>query len=79
MKLLLLQNTFEKNLSNNLRFDKLRKILESYEYVMTEPRDESKHYTFRKRGCQPFTIPKHKPIKKAYVELVKQNNTIYTK
>ena len=49
MKLLLLQDTFEKNLSNNLRFDKLRKILESYEYVMTEPRDESKHYTFRKR------------------------------
>lgn len=30
------------------------------------------HYTFRKPGCQPITIPKHEPIKKVYVEMVKQ-------
>lgn len=61
-----------RNLSKDLRFDELRKILESYGYVMTEPRGGSSHFTFRKRGCQPITIPKHEPIKKAYVELVKR-------
>lgn len=30
------------------------------------------HYTFRKTGCQPITIPKHEPIKKVYVEMVKK-------
>ena len=28
--------------------------------------------TFRKPGCQPITIPKHEPIKRTYVEMVKQ-------
>lgn len=26
----------------------------------------------RKVGCNPITIPKHEPIKKVYVEMVKQ-------
>ena len=59
------------NLSKDLRFDELRKVLESYGYVMNAPKGGSSHYTFRKAGCQPITIPKHEPIKKAYVELVK--------
>ena len=41
-------------------------------YVMNAPRSGSSHYTFRKPGCQPITIPKHEPIKKVYVEMVKQ-------
>ena len=41
-------------LSKDLRFDELRKVLESYGYVMNAP------------------IPKHEPIKKVYVEMVKQ-------
>ncbi len=60
------------SLSKGLRFDELRKVLESYGYQMHEPRSGSSHYTFRKRGCQPITIPKHEPIKKIYVEMVKQ-------
>lgn len=59
-------------LSKDLRFDELCKILESYGYVMKEPRGGSSHFTFRKRGCQPITIPKHEPIKKVYVEMVKR-------
>jgi len=59
------------SLSNYLRFDELRKVLESYGYVMNAPRRGSSHYTFRKPGCFPITIPKHEPIKKAYVEMVK--------
>lgn len=39
---------------------------------MNAPRSGSSHYTFRKRGCMPITISKHEPIKKAYVEMVRQ-------
>lgn len=59
-------------LSKDLRFDELRKVLESYGYVMNAPKSGSSHFTFRKKGCQPITIPKHEPIKKVYVELVRQ-------
>ena len=59
------------NLSKDLRFDELKKVLESYGYVMNTPRSGSSHYTFRKQGCQPITIPKHEP-KKIYVEMIRQ-------
>ncbi|MCM1099822.1 MAG: type II toxin-antitoxin system HicA family toxin [Clostridium sp.] len=59
-------------LSKDLRFDELRKVLESCGYEMNTPKSGSSHYTFRKPGCQPITIPKHEPIKKVYVEMVKQ-------
>lgn len=60
------------NLSKGLRFDELRRVLESYGYAMAQPRSGSSHYTFRKIGCRPITIPKHEPIKRVYVELVRQ-------
>ncbi|MBQ7915292.1 MAG: type II toxin-antitoxin system HicA family toxin [Firmicutes bacterium] len=59
-------------LSKDLRFEELRKVLESYGYVMNAPRGGSSHYTFRKEGCFPITIPKHEPIKRVYVEMVKR-------
>ena len=59
------------SLSKNLRFDELRKVLEEYGYTMHAPRSGSSHYTFRKKGCTPITIPKHEPIKKVYVEMVR--------
>lgn len=59
-------------LSKDMRFDELRKVLESYGYVMNAPKSGSSRYTFRKAGCMPVTIPKHEPIKKVYVEMVKQ-------
>ena len=59
-------------LSNDLRFNELRKVLEAYGYTMNQPRGGSSHYTFRKQGCAPITIPKHEPIKRTYVELVRQ-------
>ncbi len=60
------------NLSKDLRFNELRKVLESYGYEMNTPRHGSSYYTFRKIGCQPITIPKHEPIKKVYVEMVRK-------
>ena len=46
--------------------------MESYGYKMNAPRRGSSHYTFRKPGCQLITIPRHEPIKKVYVEMVKE-------
>lgn len=60
------------SLSMDLRFDELRRVLENYGYEMNAPRSGSSHYTFRKAGCQPITIPKHEPIKKVYVQMVKE-------
>ena len=60
------------SLSKDLRFDELSKVLDSYGYEINPPRGGSSHYTFRKAGCKPITIPKHEPIKKVYVEMVKQ-------
>lgn len=59
-------------LSKDFRFDELKKVMESFGYTMDAPRGGSSHYTFRKPGCLPVTIPKHEPIKKVYVEKVKE-------
>ena len=59
------------SLSNDLRFTELRRVLEAYGYEMKQPKGGGSHYTFRKPGCMPITIPKHEPIKKTYVEMVK--------
>lgn len=60
------------SLSKGMRFVELKKVLESYGYVMMAPRSGSSHYTFRKPGKTPITIPKHEPIKKIYVEMVRK-------
>lgn len=59
-------------LSRDLRFDELRKVLESYGYEMRQPSGGSSHCTFRKPGCAPITIPMHEPIKKVYVMMVRE-------
>lgn len=45
------------SLSKDLRFNELRRVLESYGYEMKSPKGESSHYTFRKSDCMPITIP----------------------
>lgn len=59
------------SLSKDMRFEELRKVLESYGYTVNAPKGGSSHYTFRKPGKQPITIPRHEPIKKVYVQMVK--------
>ena len=60
------------SLSKDMRFNELKKVLESYGYEMNAPKSGSSHYTFRKPGKNPITIPKHEPIKKIYVEMVRE-------
>ena len=59
-------------LDKGMRFDELRKVLESYGYCMKQPSGGSSHCTFRKTGRNPITIPMHEPIKTVYVQMVKE-------
>lgn len=61
-----------KSLDKNLRFDEIRKVLESYGYDMYAPHGGSSHRTFRKPGEKPITIPVNEPIKRIYVIMVKE-------
>jgi len=60
------------SLSKDMRFQELKKVLEYYGYRMASPSSGSSHFTFRKPGKNPITIPKHEPIKKIYVEMVRK-------
>ena len=59
------------SLDLSMRFDELKKVLEHYGYTMSGPAGGSSHKTFRKAGHYPITIPQHEPIKKTYVEMVR--------
>lgn len=58
-------------LNKDLRFEELAKVLIRLGYTQYQPSKGSSHYIFRKNGCMPITIPKHKPLKRVYIELVR--------
>ena len=60
------------SLSKEVRFEEVKRVLESYGYKMKRPRSGSSHCTFRKAGCAPITVPTHEPIKATYLLLVKE-------
>lgn len=60
-----------KHLSKDLRFSEIRKILESYGYVMNSPSGGSSHRIFRKQGSRSLCIPENSPVKVAYVKMVR--------
>ena len=52
-------------------FEELDKILVRSGYEKRQPGGGSSHYTFRKKGKLPLTIPKKSPyVKEEYVKLV---------
>ena len=61
-----------KKLDKNLRFEEIKKVLEAYGYKMESPGSGSSHYSFRKEDVNLITIPRHKPINRVYVALVKE-------
>ena len=58
------------NQNPNLRFEDLYKALVKIGYTPEQPRGDSSHYTFRKDGAMPITLPNHGPMKKVYINLV---------
>ena len=65
----LLQRLYD--LDTSLRYEELDKILKAYGYSANETGGGSSHITFRKKGCLPITVPRHNPIKKAYIEIIR--------
>ncbi len=63
--------------SPSLRFEDLAKALIRIGYEQNQPKGGSSHYTFRKKGYPPITIPKHQPLKKVYIELVAEAVRVY--
>ncbi len=60
------------SLSKDVRFAELKRIMEEFGYIGRKPGSGSSHWTFRKEGKPPVTIPEDEPIKLAYIRLVKQ-------
>lgn len=60
------------NLSKDIRFEELCKVLEYYGYEKSQSNSGGSHYVFRKKYKNPITIPKSKNIKKVYVVKVKK-------
>jgi hypothetical protein len=56
-----------KNNPKNVSFEDLAKLLEYYGFTYRKQTSGTSHYYFSKEGCEPFTIPKHKPVKSVYV------------
>ena len=58
-------------LNKNLRFEELARVLKRLGYTMHQPKGGSSHYIFRCPGKRPITLPKAVPMKRAYIELVR--------
>jgi predicted RNA binding protein YcfA (HicA-like mRNA interferase family) len=57
-----------RNNPTNVRFEDVRKILESIGY--TAINRGGSHYVFTKKGCETLTIPYKRPVKVVYVKHV---------
>jgi len=60
------------NMSKEIRFDELKKVLEHYGYEGRKPASGSSHWTFCKKGEVPITIPEKTTIKTTYIKMVKE-------
>lgn len=60
------------SLENDIRFEEIVKVMQEFGYEVVQPRNGSSHYLFIKPGCNRIVIPKHKPIKKVYVKMIRQ-------
>lgn len=59
-------------LDHDIRFEEIVKVMKEYGYEIKQPKGGSNHYSFVKSGCSRIVIPRHKPIKKVYVKMIKK-------
>ncbi|WP_295158626.1 type II toxin-antitoxin system HicA family toxin [Selenomonas sp. AE3005] len=60
-----------RNNPKTVTFDEIDKVLRSLGYTASQPRGGSSHYTYRKNGRMPLTVPRKAPyVKEAYVKTV---------
>jgi len=55
----------------DVRFSELKKVLLGFGYEGRRPSSGSSHWTFRKPGSPPITVPEGERLSVAYVKLVK--------
>lgn len=54
-----------RNNPNNVSFEELDKLLR---WCGFESRSSGgSHYVYKRKGCRPLTIPRHKPVGRVYV------------
>ena len=58
-------------LGHDIRFEEIVKVMKEYGYEIKQPKGGSSHYSFVKSGCNRIVIPRHKPIKKVYVKMIR--------
>jgi len=56
-----------RNNPTNVRFEDLDKLLQWYGFECRPPHGGS-HYFYKRKGCRPISIPRHKPVKSCYVK-----------
>ena len=61
-----------RNRPAELQFREVAGILRRMGYSMHQPGSGSSHYTFRKSGKKPITIPRHNPIPSPYIKLIRK-------
>ena len=59
-------------LDYDIRFEEIVKVMKEYGYEIKQPKGGSSHYAFVKPGCSRIVTPRHKPIKKVYVKMIKK-------
>lgn len=56
-----------RNNPTNIRFEDLDRLLRLYGFECRPPRGGS-HYQYKRKGCRPISVPRHKPVKQVYVK-----------
>ncbi len=65
----LLRNIFKN--PKVIKFEDLDRLLRAFGYEPRQPRKGSSHYTYRKKGSMPITVPYKRPyVKEIYVKQV---------
>ena len=55
----------------NVSFEEIDRVLRDFGYIPSQPAGGSSHFTYRKKGFVPITIPRKRPfIKEHYVKEV---------
>lgn len=57
------------NSNKNIDFSTIDKVLNSIGYTCNK-KNKGSHYIYKKDDCEPMCIPKHKPVKPVYVDMV---------
>ena len=55
-----------RNNPNNVRFEELDKLLSWYGFERRQGKGD--HYIYKRKGCRPLSVPRHRPVGKVYVK-----------